>query len=281
MPWHPEMTAQFTIVHEAGAAGPWLVMVHGMSQDQRVFSAQVDAFKQRHPILLIDLPGHGLSSGLPGPYGHWEMAAGVAGAMAAVGCAPCHYWATHTGTALGLLLASRQPDDFLSLILEGVVLPGHGMASVERELQRARETARDEGMAAARRQWFTQAAWFDVMRRHPVACRAAEHEAMIEAFSGAPWLYQGPAAQTVEPIDQQIAALELPILFYNGEHDLPDFVAAADHLENLQPKARRAEIAGAGGFPAWEYPEPVNREVAAFLEHFRIGNAQMLGTLKK
>jgi pimeloyl-ACP methyl ester carboxylesterase len=55
------------------------------------------------------------------------------------------------------------------------------------------------------------------------------------------------------------------MLFYNGEHDLPDFIAAADHLENLRPTARRSVIAEAGGFPAWEFPATVNREVAAFL----------------
>lgn len=259
------MAAEYKIVREAGANSPWLVMVHGMSQDHRVFSAQVDAFRKHHPILLIDLPGHGLSSDQQGPFGHWEMAAHVAAAMTAAGSTPCHYWATHTGTALGLLLASREPDDFISLILEGAVLPGHGMASVERELQRARDTARNDGMAAARRQWFAQAAWFDVMRRHPVVCRAAEHEAIIADFSGAPWLYQGPSGQAVAPIDCEISGLDLPMLFYNGEHDLPDFIAAADHLENLRPTARRSVIAEAGGFPAWEFPATVNREVAAFL----------------
>ncbi len=259
------MSKHFKVVREAGANRPWLVMVHGMSQDHRVFSAQVDAFKHRHPILLIDLPGHGLSSDLPGPYGHGEMAAHVAAAIRAAGSTPCHYWATHTGTALGLLLASREPDNFLSLILEGVVLPGRAMPSVEVELQRARETAHGQGMAAARRQWFARAAWFDVMRRHPVACRAVEHEAIIADFSGAPWLYEGPGGQAIAPIDQEISALDLPLLFYNGEHDLPDFISAADHLASLRPKAQRAVIAKAGGFPAWEFPEQVNRVALEFL----------------
>ncbi|MBC8240859.1 MAG: hypothetical protein H8E30_10340, partial [Alphaproteobacteria bacterium] len=59
------MAAKFKCIHEPGAKSAWLVMVHGMSQDHRVFSAQVEAFKDRHPILLIDLPGHGLSAGIP------------------------------------------------------------------------------------------------------------------------------------------------------------------------------------------------------------------------
>ena len=259
-----DVAAEFKTIRESGADRPWLVMVHGMSQDHRVFSAQVDAFKAHYPILLIDLPGHGLSADLPGPFGHLEMAAQVAGAMTAAGVDRCHYWATHTGTSLGLLLAVRQPERFHSLILEGTVLPGHVMPSVEGELQRARDTAQTKGMAAALRQWFADADWFAVMRQNPGPCRAAEHEAIISQFSGAPWLYQG-ASQPVAAIDRQIAALDLPVLFYNGEHDLADFIAAADRLHVLLPTARRAVIAAAGGFPAWEYPEAVNREVAAFL----------------
>ncbi|MDA1099892.1 MAG: alpha/beta hydrolase [Proteobacteria bacterium] len=258
------MAAQSRRICETGAKGAWLVMVHGMSQDHRVFSAQVDAFKDRHPILLIDLPGHGLSVDLPGPFGHWELAAQVDGAITAAGIDRCHYWGTHTGAALGLLLATREPARFQALILEGTVLPGHAMPSVDRELQRARETAQTRGMAAARQQWFARAAWFAVMRQRPGPCRAAEHAAMIGQFPGAPWLYQG-ASRAVEPIDGQIAALETPVLFYNGEHELPDFIAAADRLQALLPNARRAAIAQAGGFPAWEFPEPVNALVAEFL----------------
>jgi 3-oxoadipate enol-lactonase len=265
MAYYPVMTAKFKTVNTTNSSGPWLVMVHGMSQDHRIFSAQVAAFKDQYRILLIDLPGHGLSSGLPGPYGHLELAAEVPETIAVAGVAPCHYWATHTGTSLGLLQACREPGKFLSLILEAPVLPGHGMASVEAELQRARDTALSEGMDAAREQWFDESAWFEVMRCNPELCRALEQRRIIAGFSGAPWLYQGPRAQDVEPIDTSIAALDLPVLFYNGESDLPDFIAASDYLETLLPKARRAEIPGAGGFPAWEFPDAVNRLVADFL----------------
>ena len=258
------VAAKFKTVLEAGAAAPWLTMVHGMSGDHRVFSAQVEAFKARYRILLIDLPGHGLSSDAPGPFGHSELAAHVAGALAHAGAEPCHYWATHTGTALGLLLATERPGGFRSMILEGAVLPGHVMPSVDRELERARDTARTVGVAEACRQWFDEAAWFDVMRAHPAECRAAAHWAIVASFSGTPWLYTGPTAP-VAPIDGRLASLDVPVLLYNGEHDLADFVAVADRLEALLPRVTRATIADAGGFPAWEFPARVNRLAEDFL----------------
>jgi pimeloyl-ACP methyl ester carboxylesterase len=71
------MVANYATVLDAPGDAPWLVMVHGMSRYHRVFSAQVQAFRRDHRILLVDLPGHRLSSDIPGPYGHVEMAAHV------------------------------------------------------------------------------------------------------------------------------------------------------------------------------------------------------------
>lgn len=258
------MAANYETVVEAGADRPWIVMVHGMSQDRRVFSAQVEAFQNRYRILLIDLPGHGLSADIPGPFGHNELAAAVCGAIDRAGVSACIYWGTHTGTALGLLLACRRPDRFRCLILEGAVLPGHAMPSVDAEFQRVRDVARRRGIAEARRQWFDQAEWFAVMRRHPHVCRAAAHRAIVAGFSGAPWIYDS-RAEPVVPIDNALAALDLPVLVYNGAHDLPDFIAAADRLEALLARGRRAMIADGGGFPGWEFPDRVNRLVADFL----------------
>ncbi|MCH7929125.1 MAG: alpha/beta fold hydrolase [Proteobacteria bacterium] len=258
------MAANFRTVLEAGADDPWIVMVHGMSQDHRVFSAQVDAFKDRYRILLIDLPGHGLSAGVPGPFGHIELASHVAGAIDDAGVSRCDYWATHTGTSLGLLIASAEPDRFRSIILEGAVVPGHTMPIVDVELRRARNVAQTLGVAEACRQWFYETGWFEVMRRRPEECRADAHRAIVSGFSGAPWLYTGQAA-TVEPIDGQLASIDVPVLLYNGEHDLRDFVEAADLLEGLLPRVTRATIPDAGGFPAWEFPQRVNRLVADFL----------------
>ncbi len=62
-----------------------------------------------------------------------------------------------------------------------------------------------------------------------------------------------------------MASIGVPVLLYNGEHDLPDFVAAADLLEALLPDATRETIPEAGGFPAWEFPDRVNRLVSDFL----------------
>ena len=256
--------AGYKTLTKAGRDAPWLTMVHGMSQDHRTFSAQVSEFKDRYRILLIDLPGHGLSADVPGPFGHHELASHVAAAMEHAGAVPTHYWGTHTGAALGLLLASRDRARFLSLVLEGAVLPGYTLPSVSKELEKACSITRADGVAAARRRWFDDSGWFEVIRARPEECRAGGQWSIVSGFSGAPWLHEGQAA-AVDKIDERLKSLEVPVLLYNGEHDLEDFVATADRLERLLPVVRRRCVPEAGGFPAWEFPDRVNAMVAEFL----------------
>lgn len=258
------MVAKYKTVVETGRDAPWLVMVHGMSHDHRLFSAQVEAFKDRYRLQLIDLPGHGLSTDIAGPFGHVELASHVAGAMEEAGVSGCHYWGNHTGTALGLLLAHEKAHLFRSLILEGPVLPGQVPSSAVAALQQARAIARAKGVPEALRRWFDEGAWFDVIRQRPKECRAAAHWAIVSQFSGAPWLYDGQA-KPVAPIDDHLPSMDTPVLLYTGEYDVPEFIDVAVRLERLLPRARRATIAEGGGFPAWEFPGRVNRLVERFL----------------
>lgn len=258
------MTTGYQTVLSASADSPWLVMVHGMSQDRRVFSAQVEAFRGRFRILLVDLPGHGLSAGVPGPFGHHEFTEAVAGALTDVGVERCHYWGTHTGATVGLLLAARAPGRLASLILEGPVMPGETPPSVAGALAGARAAAHDAGLAAAKDWWFADSPWFEIMRARPVECRAAEHRRIIEDFAGAPWLSSDIPAR-VEPIEMALRALSIPVLVYNGARDHPDFLATSQRVAALIPDCRRETIVEGGAFAAWEFPERVNMLVETFL----------------
>ena len=260
-----DITAGYETVEEAASAAPWLTLVHGMSQDRRVFSAQVAAFRAAYRLLLIDLPGHGLSAAHPGPYGLAEFAGSISAAMRKAGIGRTHYWATHTGAGVGLLLACREPGRFSSLVLEGPVIPGRLPPAVGEMLLQVGELAREQGLDAARRHWWERSGWFAVMRERPEACRAAGQRALIEEFQGRPWLDTKTPAP-VPPIEDRLAQLSLPVLIMNGEHDMTDFIQAADELSGLLPHARRTVIEDAGGFPAWEYPDRANEEVRRFLE---------------
>ncbi|MDA0661275.1 MAG: alpha/beta fold hydrolase [Proteobacteria bacterium] len=256
--------AAFEIIDTAGPKAPWLVIVHGVSQNRRAFSAQIPVFGATHRLMLIDLPGHGLSSAMPGPYGVAEYAESIAGAMRDAGAGDAVFWGTHLGAAAGLLLAVHDPDRFSALVLEGPVFPGRSMPGVSDVLARVADTARNEGMAAARKRWWEEGGWFAVMRDRPEECRAAAQRQIIEEFEGAPWLDAGLIGP-ITPPDDDLRQFRKPVLIMNGAYDLPDFLQAADEISALLPDCRRMTIKDGGGFPFWEFPGAVNAEVWAFL----------------
>ena len=260
-----ETAARYELVVTAGTAAPWFTMVHGVSQDRRVFDRQVEAFRRDFRICLIDLPGHGLSSDLAGPYGLAEYAASIAGAWRSAGIERSGFWGSHTGAGAGLLLACRQPRSFASLVLEGPVFPGRPPQIAVEILTAVGAVAKADGMDAAREAWWQNSDWFAVMRARPDECRAAEHRAIIDDFEGKPWLESGLISRPLAAIDGRLAALDVPVMIINGEHDLADFIAAADGLEALLPNCRRFVVPDAGGFPLWEFPDRVNDVVRAFL----------------
>lgn len=252
------------VMEDARFDAPWLVMVHGMSQDHRIFDAQVAAFRPRYRILLIDLPGHGLAADIDGPYGHMEFASHVHAAMRNHITSGAHYWGTHTGTATALLIASLDPKIFKSLILEGPVMPGRNVPVVVSEIERVRKIARSEGATTAVEAWWSEACWFDYIKANPVDCRADQHLAIVSDFSARPWTDEKTSAR-VDDVSPFLATLAIPTLIYNGDADHPDFLAEAERLTRLLPQAQRWVTPNAGGFPAWERPDSVNAHIGKFL----------------
>jgi pimeloyl-ACP methyl ester carboxylesterase len=254
----------FETISTAGETSPWLTLVHGASQHSGLFSAQVEAFRADNRLLLVDLPGHGRSSALPGPYGLVEYARSVRAAIDAAGIARTHFWGTHTGAGIALMLATQHPQLIASMVLDGAILPGVDLPYVTARFARARKTAHERGIEAARAEWFRESKWFDVIRTRPAECRAKEHWNLIAGFSGRPWL-DPTAPEPVPPIRPALARIAQPVLLVNGEHDVEDFIRVADELESSLKNVRRATVPGAGGFPLWEFPAEVNSLVRQFL----------------
>jgi len=257
--------ARHEIIDVAPPGAACIALVHGVSQDHRLFDRQVDVLKSEYRLITIDLPGHGRSAGLPGPFGLQEYADSIFGALHEGGIVQCHFWGTHLGAGAGLLLACREPALFLSLILESPVFPGRRLPYVSEFLSRIATIATTKGMEAAREVWWQDGSWFDIIRARPQQCRAREHRAMVEDFGGAPWLDAGLVSRPMPAIDDRAAALPVPTLIINGEHDLADFVEAADALEAILAHCHRRMIPEAGGFPLWEFPDAVNEVVLDFL----------------
>jgi pimeloyl-ACP methyl ester carboxylesterase len=255
----------FEIISSAGTAKPWLTLVHGASQHSGLFSEQVEAFRADYRLLLVDLPGHGRSSSVPGPYGLAEYTRGVREALQVAGVERTHIWGTHTGAGIGLLLAAHHPALIASLVLDGAILPGVDLPYVTERIARAKQTVRERGIEAARAEWFRESKWFDVIRARPEACRAKEHWNLVSEFSGRPWT-DTATPEPVPSIRPALPGIAQPVLLVNGVHDVEGFIRVADELESALPNLERVAVPEAGGFPLWEFPDQVNALVRRFLD---------------
>ena len=255
------------IAYETRAAAgdrPWLTLVHGFSQNRRYFAPALPHLEGKFRLLLVDLRGHGASADVPGPYGIAEYADDLAQVFAHEGIERTHYWATHTGTAVGLVLALAEPERFEKLVLEGAVLPGFPMPRTAELQARASAIARSRGVPAALEDWFDGADWFANMREHPGETDATGQRELVNEFGGAPWL-SDLAPRPAPDVRPRLAEIRQRTLVYNGEHDLAEFRQVAAILEAELPNAERLVIPGAGGFPLWEKPSRVISPVAEFL----------------
>lgn len=250
----------------AGDDRPWLVMVHGMSQDRRIFDRQAEAFSDTHRILALDLLGHGAASESGGPFGHVEFSAHILGQMRAHGVTHARFWGTHTGAAVGLYLAATEPPGLIdALVLEAPVIPGRNPDVANETIARVRRIAAEAGMEEARRVWWEKSCWFETMRADPEIRRAAEQRQIVEGFKGRPWIDTAAPAPVGE-FGPALTRIAIPVLIYNGSLDHEDFLQISTEIAGLLPSCETALIEGAGGFPAWEDPESVNQRVTAFLK---------------
>ena len=253
----------YEVVGREGDA-PWITLVHGFTQNRRYFAGALEELGRRYRVLLVDLRGHGASGGLPGPFGVAEHADDLAEVLDQEGIERTDLWATHTGTAVGLVLAVSRPALLEKMVLEGAMLPGYPMPRTVWLKGHAEEIARDEGVEAAMADWFEHADWFAYERAHPERTGAEGHRRLLAEFTGAP-LLGGGTAREVPEVYAELGSLPQQLLVYNGEEDLPEYLEVASVLAESVPSAVREEIPEAGGFPLWENPRAVLRLVLAFL----------------
>lgn len=253
------------VVETTDPDADWMVLVHGVSQDHRVFDAQVQCFANTYRIVQIDLPGHGISTDIPAPYGLVEFADHIQDCISAIGAMDAIFWGTHLGASAGLIAACENPKLFSALVLESPVFPGRPTPSVSSLLSEVAAAARRDGIREARELWWTKGPWFDLMRSDPEKYRAKEHRRIIADFEGGPWLETELASKPLESIESKLQYLCVPTILLNGEHDVEDFLLAADALQELIPNSSRVSVPGGGGFPLWEVPEVVNELVSRAL----------------
>jgi 3-oxoadipate enol-lactonase len=246
---------------------PALIMVHGLTQNRKIFSKQVHHFKDKYHVVVVDLRGHGNSDMIDGPYGFEEYTDDLQELLKYKNIKNAVYWGTHTGAAIGLNLIFRNSIFLSCLILESAVVPGYATPETNAYIEHAQRLVKEMNLDAAVQNWVNNSAWFEYMKKNPVPARYYEHIEIIREFTGKPWK---SSEQTKQPrnIYADLEKIKTPLLVYNGGYDMPEFIEMAIELEK-KANAKRMIITNSGGFPCWENPDTVNAIVESFISGVR------------
>ncbi len=256
---------KYKIVSTENENKPWLTLVHGFTQNSNYFNYAITEFADDFNLLLIDLRGHGTSAGISGPYGSFEYTEDVIEVLDREQIKNTYYWATHTGTGVGLAIAVKRPELIGLLILEGAVIPDIKMKRTNELITRAKNIAKAEGVQKAINDWLENADWYSYMQTHKEETDAKGQKELVNDFTGRPWLCELTPKPAPE-VYSQLKYITQSVLIYNGIYDLDEFRQIADMLEESLKFVDRKVIPDAGGFPLWENPKEVIPLVKKYLE---------------
>lgn len=242
----------------------WLTMVHGFTQDNRYFQKLAKYYSNKFNILLPNLLGHGERYEDIGPFGFMEYSKDILNILKKLNIDKTLYLGTHTGSAVGMILACTHPQLILGLILEGLPVPGVEIPSVKLYFERAMENYSRKGREYALKGWLENADWFSYMNNNRDETSYLKHREMIFDFRGKQFTDKSTPEKVINTLSM-FSSYKGSTLCYNGEYDLEDFKSAAKCLTDNYPQISYSVIKKSGGFPAWENKDEVIKHINNFL----------------
>ncbi|MFZ5824575.1 MAG: alpha/beta fold hydrolase [Bacillota bacterium] len=248
------------IYFEEQGAGPALVLLHGHTQDHRVWATHAAALAARYRVITPDLAGHGRSGRSPEGA---PLCCDLAALLDHLGVDRAAVLGLSMGGAVAVSFALHHSDRCAALLPVDAALYGHPFTQWAGPAPYVKQ-AQSEGLAPALEAWLS-----DPLLRHFKGPEAERLAAIVREYPGTDWLSRppykpfppGPA-----PEAERLGEIAAPTLVMVGEHDLPDFQAIADRLAAGIPGARKWMVEGAGHLAPFEQPERFRERLLEFLQ---------------
>lgn len=256
-PPRPQQADVSVSVSGSGAGRP-MVLLHGVGTNSSIWSRSIPALAEGRAVVLVDLPGFGLSPAPPEAWTIHGVASQIALALAAEVDPPYELVGSSLGGAVALALAGRHPE----LIHRLVLCAPAGFRPAPGPLPFA-AAALAGPMLTARRSTGLRLAGVAIARRAILAGTVADGSSLdpdtarlvLRASEGATAL--GPAFRAAVGADLCEVAVGLPFRFGLVWGTLDRIVPAhtAERVLALRPDSVLELIPGAGHIPHLECPE--------------------------
>ena len=240
--------------------GPAIVMLHGFTQDSRVWRPQLDALSDRFTLIAWDAPGAGQSSDPAADFAIGRWADTLAGLLDAAGIPRAHVLGLSWGGLLAQEFYRKYPARVSSLILADTYAGWKGSLSDAIAQERLAACVRDSALPPS-----------DFIPRYlpgmfSDAPPPGVKEELAEIMAGTHPLGFRVMAKALAENDTRdlLTTILVPTLLVWGEADKRSPMNIAHQLEQAISGAKLAVIPGAGHVSNMEAPAAFNSIVREF-----------------
>ena len=241
--------------------GEPLVLIHGMAQDHRLWTPQVETFAQHYQVISYDMRGFGGSSRPDGPY---RAEDDLARLLEQLQITSAHILGLSLGSSVATRFALTYPKMTRSLIVAGPVLQGFTDADdFIQALKSVWGIAREQGVEAAKITWLELPLFTHLLKSPEWAALARE---MLNDYDGWHWQHRDPEAWPEVMPAERLAEISAPTLIVTGDQEIIGLKHAGALMTKQIPGAKSGTIASAGHVVNLEQPDGFNRAITGFLE---------------
>jgi abhydrolase domain-containing protein 6 len=250
------------------ARGVPLVLVHGFGGDKETWLMLAGALPRTQPLILVDLPGFGQASPIPGAaMSPARLARAMALFLDGLGVGRFDLAGTSMGGGVSLALSRLAPERVRSLTLINSIGPERGdvlgPSLYKNALDRGHNPLIPKNLADAERMLTF------VMTRPPVLPRSMLRHAATErvAMSGRlQAMFDGwMGAADDEAMPGALSDLPMPALILCGQRDRVVHPSISHAIAAALPRASLCELSDVGHLPQLEAPLRTARILGRFL----------------
>ena len=252
-----------TLYYNQQGQGPDIILVHGWGMHGGIWGDLPAYLATRYRVTTLDLPGHGRSRALPGPYDLATLADVVASQVTA----PATWIGWSLGGMVALSVAARHEAHVHKLVLVGAtprfVQESGWPHAMQPEVlaQFALELGADFRVTLQR--FLSLQVGVDATGR--ALLRTLRSEMFRHGEPAASALAAGLAILRDADLRPVLARITCPVQIIQGARDRLTPLAAAEYLAAHLPHARLARVEHAGHAPFLSHPETFRKLLLDFL----------------
>lgn len=257
---HAEING-LSIAYEQTGTGPALVLLHGFTQDSRVWEPQLESLSDALTVIAWDAPGAGQSVDPPEPFEIGDWADCLAGLLDIAEIRQAHV----LGLSWGGLVAQEfywcHPTRVLTLILADTYAGWKGSLPEPIPEQRLAACLRDSTLPADE---FVSAYLPGMFSDSPNQKAREELASIMAGFHPVGFRLMATALAQADTRDL-IRKIRVPTLLIWGDADKRSPTSIAYQLRDAIPGSKLAVIKGAGHVSNLENPSQFNEIVRDFI----------------